>query len=121
MPFYVIPKQHPYQSGLYNLLASAAFSSASALSFSSAVRAKYDIIGLDPRGVGYSSPVQCDPDIFNERVPTLFLYKNGTTDVNDTAAFENLVNHNKRLGQSCANLTGPLLNYLDTITSYRQL
>lgn len=85
------------------------------MGFSSAVREKFDIIGLDPRGVGLSSSVKCDPNIFNQRVPTLFLNKNESTNGNDTRAFEKLVAHNSRLGKSCAKLTGPLLDQLDTI------
>ncbi|KAF5005549.1 hypothetical protein FDECE_8020 [Fusarium decemcellulare] len=40
------------------------------VAFSSELRDAYDIIGLDPRGVGQSTPVQCDPKLFNERVST---------------------------------------------------
>lgn len=41
--------------------------------------------------------------------------KNETTNSNDTSAFKKLVDHNTRLGRSCANLTGPLIDQLDTI------
>lgn len=77
-----------------------------AIRFSSALRDAYDIIGLDPRGVGQSTPVQCDPDVYNERVSTF---------VHDNAGYDELVDYGRRLGESCANLTGPLLNHLDTI------
>lgn len=63
------------------------------------------LVGLDPRGVGLSSPVQCDADIWNERV-SLF--------PTDEAEFEKLVAHNKAFGESCLNLTGNLLYYVDT-------
>ncbi|KAM5356638.1 hypothetical protein ACJ41O_003284 [Fusarium nematophilum] len=76
------------------------------IAFSSALREAYDIIGLDPRGVGQSTPVKCDPDIFNERVPTF---------VHDEDDYHALVNYSRRLGKSCAKLTGPLINHLDTI------
>ena len=85
------------------------------LGFSSAVREEYDIIGLDPRGVGQSTPVWCDPNVFNERVPTLFIGNNLGGSRNSSARYQALVNHNRRLGESCANLTGPLLDNLDTI------
>lgn len=74
--------------------------------FSPALLKAYDIIGIDPRGVGLSSPIQCDPDIYNERVP-LF--------AKTEAEFQELVNHNERLGASCQQLSGPLLQHLDTI------
>ncbi|KAK7223321.1 hypothetical protein V2G26_011324 [Clonostachys chloroleuca] len=73
---------------------------------SDAVRRVYTIIGLDPRGVGYSTPIKCDPNIYNQRIHTF---------VSDNASYQALVSHNRQFGQSCANLTGPLLNNLDTV------
>ncbi|KAK6531949.1 hypothetical protein TWF694_003113 [Orbilia ellipsospora] len=73
--------------------------------FSDQIIANYDIVGLDPRGVGLSTPVKCDPTVANVRVNTL-----PTT----TAQYNALVAHNKALGQSCASLTGPLINFLST-------
>jgi len=66
----------------------------------------FDWIGLDPRGVGLSKQVECDLKIYAERV-SLF----PTTQ----EQFDQLVDKNKRLGESCRNLTGPLLEHLDTI------
>lgn len=60
---------------------------------------------MDPRGLGLSTPVQCDPNIGNERVSYF-----PKTD----AEFNQLVAHNKALGESCLNLTGPLLGFVDT-------
>ncbi|CAH0057897.1 unnamed protein product [Clonostachys solani] len=76
------------------------------LAFSPSLREAYDIIGLDPRGVGWSTPVQCDPDIYNERVSTF---------VNDATGYNALVNYGRRLSESCAELTGPMINHLDTV------
>lgn len=70
------------------------------------LRENFDIIGLDPRGAGLSNQVQCDMSILAERV-SLF----PQTDED----FEELVDKNKRLGESCRNLTGPLFEHLDTI------
>ncbi|KAF5245808.1 hypothetical protein FAUST_1595 [Fusarium austroamericanum] len=78
----------------------------SAIEFSSDLRDAYDIIGLDPRGVGISSPVECDPKVFNERVSTYV-----TTD----EEYDALFNYSRKLGESCANLTGPLINHLDSV------
>ena len=75
------------------------------LGFTPDVNRIFDIIGLDPRGVGASTPIRCDPNIFNERVLTF---------VNGTKGYDELVDHNRRFGKSCANLTGPLLNHLDS-------
>ncbi|KAK0390112.1 hypothetical protein NLU13_3685 [Sarocladium strictum] len=74
--------------------------------FGRAVMELYDIVGLDPRGVGRSTPVRCDPELFNRRTQML---------VNSTETFEAVKQYGRDLGESCANLTGPLINYLDTI------
>lgn len=74
------------------------------------IREHYDLIGADPRGVGMSTPIICNATIGSQRVnpyPT------------DDVAFEELVAHNKALGASCANLTGPLINFVDTISAAR--
>ncbi|KAM0429732.1 hypothetical protein ACHAPT_006338 [Fusarium lateritium] len=76
------------------------------LEFSNDLQDVYDIVGLDPRGAGFSTPVQCDPDIFNERVATF---------VEDEAGYKKLLNYSRRLGESCTKLTGPLINHLDSI------
>jgi pimeloyl-ACP methyl ester carboxylesterase len=62
---------------------------------------------MDPRGLGLSTPIKCDPTIGNERISYF-----PTTD----AEFERLVAHNKALGQSCLDLTGPLAGYVDTVS-----
>jgi hypothetical protein len=59
--------------------------------------ASFDIIGLDPRGVGLSHQAQCDLDMYTERV-SLFLQTE--------ADFEILLDKNKRLSETCRNLTG---------------
>lgn len=71
---------------------------------------RFDLIGLDPRGVGLSTNVKCDPDVYNQRVsffPT-------TQD-----EYEDLVAYNKQVGESCRNLTGPLIDFVDTISAAR--
>ncbi|KAI0438094.1 TAP-like protein-domain-containing protein [Xylaria telfairii] len=77
-------------------------------SFDPEIRARFDIIGLDPRGVGISTPVQCDPEVFNRRVK--FMPK--TED-----EYEALVQYNKDLGASCREKTGSLLEFVDTISA----
>lgn len=73
--------------------------------------ASFDIIAVDPRGVGFSNQVKCDASIYTERMS---LFPQNEQD------FERLVDKNKRLGQSCRNLTGPLVDHLDTIRSVTQ-
>jgi pimeloyl-ACP methyl ester carboxylesterase len=74
--------------------------------FNKNVMEMYDLIGLDPRGVGTSTPVKCNPKIFNRRVQTL---------INSTKTYEAAKRYGQDLGESCASLTGPLIDHLDTI------
>jgi pimeloyl-ACP methyl ester carboxylesterase len=80
--------------------------------FSAATREHFDVIGVDPRGVGLSSPVRCDPALLNREV-SLF--------PKDEAGFQRLVARNRALGRSCRELTGPLLEHLDTVSAARDL
>lgn len=80
--------------------------------FGQSVLQNYDIIGLDPRGVGMSHPIKCDPDIYNERVSSF-----PTTE----EEFQGLIDHNMALGKSCIELTGRLINNLDTVNVARDL
>ena len=82
------------------------------LYFGEPVLQNYDIIGLDPRGVGMSQPVKCDPKTYNERISSF---------PSAVAGLQSLVAHNEALGKSCAELTGPLINYLDTVSVARDM
>jgi hypothetical protein len=65
-------------------------------------------VGLDPRGVGLSNQVQCDPAIYAERV-SLF--------PQTEEELAKLKDKNRRLGESCLNHTGRVFEHLDTIRS----
>ncbi|WP_158607909.1 alpha/beta hydrolase [Nocardia panacis] len=81
--------------------------------FPAEVRARFDLIGFDPRGVGTSKPaVRCDPELANRR-PDAF--------VADQAGYDALVAANKAFGASCQKLTGPLLDHLDSVAVARDL
>jgi pimeloyl-ACP methyl ester carboxylesterase len=67
---------------------------------------RYDIIGLDPRGVGLGTPVQCDPGIFNQRVPRF---------VKTEQEFSKLVQWSKAFSESCKNKTGLLFDHMNTV------
>ncbi|KAJ4304617.1 hypothetical protein N0V90_000143 [Kalmusia sp. IMI 367209] len=67
----------------------------------------FDLIGLDPRGVGLSNAVQCDQEIWAERVSWF---------PKTQEEYDALVDKNRRYGESCREKTGPLLEYLDTIS-----
>ena len=70
------------------------------------------MIGLDPRGVGASTPVRCDPAIWNERVSRF---------PRSQAEFDALVAHNQALGESCLRLTRPPLGHVDTVSVARDM
>ncbi|KAL9041288.1 MAG: hypothetical protein Q9214_004161 [Letrouitia sp. 1 TL-2023] len=80
--------------------------------FGQSVLQSYDVIGLDPRGVGLSQSVRCDPNIYNERVSSFPVTEQ---------EFQRLRAHNQALGKSCAKLTGRLIDHLDTVNVARDM
>lgn len=77
--------------------------------FSDVVRERFDIIGMDPRGVGLSTPnVMCDTDISNEMLPRL--------DPNNQTSFDLFAASTRRLAESCRKRTGALFDNVDTIS-----
>ena len=83
----------------------------------STLRANYDIVGFDPRGVGHSTAVNCGGakvlDHFNyDIVP-------GTPGTDSWIA--ELEKENAQFGQDCLDHTGPLLQYVDTNSAARDL
>ncbi|KAK3675838.1 hypothetical protein LTR78_004479 [Recurvomyces mirabilis] len=81
-----------------------------AASFSHEVTSKYDLIAVDPRGLGLSTPIQCDTDLWNERLSYF---------PKTEAEFDRMVQHNIALGKSCLELTGNLLFHVDTLSIAR--
>ena len=65
----------------------------------------FDIIGIDPRGIGLSGQVQCNASIYLESVS---LFPQSQSD------YDKLVDRNKRFGESCMAGTGELLGFIDT-------
>lgn len=80
--------------------------------WSSELLNQYDLIGLDPRGTGLSSPIICDQNIWNQRVPT--------TPKNEDE-YKQLVAHNKAFSESCKKGTGPIFDFLDTTSAARDM
>src|SRR4051794_34899143 len=66
---------------------------------------RFDLIGMDPRGIGTSTPVKCDPAVFNRPV-SLF--------PRTAAEFEQVASWASAFGKSCLERTGPLLAHVDT-------
>jgi pimeloyl-ACP methyl ester carboxylesterase len=102
----------PGGSGTKVVLGVAQLQNSSFPFFSSALLSHYDIIGLDPRGVGLSTPVRCNPDLWNKRI-SMF--------PSDEQRFAELVATTKAIGASCANLTGMLFNHLDTTSVVKDI
>jgi pimeloyl-ACP methyl ester carboxylesterase len=76
------------------------------------LRRRFDLIGMDPRGVGTSTPVRCDPEVFNR--PVSFFPRN-------PAQFGRLARWARDLGRSCRERTGPLLGHVDTLSVARDM
>lgn len=78
------------------------------------IKDSFDILAIDPRGIGVNYPVKCDPT-FGARDLSSALYPDNETD------FNNAVQLFKSLAQSCVNRTGNIINYMDTLTSAKDL
>jgi pimeloyl-ACP methyl ester carboxylesterase len=78
--------------------------------FSATLRARFDIVGLDPRGTGDSVQPRCGINPFTPQT-TLF--------PRTEQQFEQLRRHNREVGLSCLQQTGPLLAHMDTVTAAR--
>ncbi len=80
--------------------------------FSRELRAHYDIVGFDPRGVGDSSPVWC-PSPANLGVPDL--------DLTTAAGRDTALTKAEHFADACAAMTGPLLTHVGTADVARDL
>ena len=78
--------------------------------FPAEVRRRFDIVGVDPRGFGQNEPIRCG-------MPALTA--EGTLWPRTEAQFNELVRHNRALGQSCLELSGDRVRHVDTISVVR--
>ncbi|MEU8615046.1 alpha/beta fold hydrolase [Actinoplanes sp. NPDC048791] len=78
--------------------------------FSATVRARFDLVALDPRGMGTSVHVQCG---LNPIVAETTLFPR------TEQQFDQLRRHNRAVGLSCLEHTGALLKHMDTVTVAR--
>jgi len=83
--------------------------------FSQSVRANYDLVGFDPRGVKRSAPVTCMTDA--ERDASRAKVYALETDAGLAAALAD----NKAIGAQCAAQTGPVLGHIDTVSAAKDL
>ena len=78
--------------------------------FSPALLARFDLVAMDPRGVGASRPIRCGLPVFPAHI-TLF--------PRTAREFKKLHDYGARLGRSCLRRSGPLLGHVDTISVAR--
>ncbi|MFI7494867.1 alpha/beta hydrolase [Kocuria sp. M4R2S49] len=79
------------------------------------VRAAYDIVGFDPRGVGSSTAVECVDDA------TLDAMRAGSVDPDTPEGLAQAVAAAERWAAACAANTGPLLGEVDTVSAAKDL
>ena len=80
--------------------------------FGAEVRRRFDIVGMDPRGVGRSTPVLCDRDLVDARPQPL---------IGSEREYAAMIGHNRRLAADCAKRTGPVFGHVDTASVVRDL
>jgi pimeloyl-ACP methyl ester carboxylesterase len=78
--------------------------------FPADLRARFDIVGLDPRGFGSNEPIRC-------RVPVLT--PDGTLFPRTQAQFDKMVRNNRAIADSCVAESGDMVRHLDTISVAR--
>jgi pimeloyl-ACP methyl ester carboxylesterase len=78
--------------------------------FSAALRARFDIVGFDPRGVGRSHPVVCSPALLDAAPSPLIAGRQ---------QYDAVVAYNRRLTADCRAHTGPLYDHVDTLSVAR--
>ena len=83
-----------------------------------AVREKYDVVGFDPRGVGYSDAIYCGD---GELLDRAFLSPGEAKDVGSAKSLAEAQEIGSRLAQACEQGSGDLLGYVDTISSARDM
>ncbi|MDL4773124.1 MULTISPECIES: alpha/beta hydrolase [Thermomonosporaceae] len=80
--------------------------------FSKEIQRRFDIVGLDPRGVGKSNPVVCSTTLLAARPSPL---------MTGQADFEATVAYNNELRKDCRARTGPLADHVDTLSMVQDL
>ncbi|WP_230860803.1 alpha/beta hydrolase [Actinoplanes aureus] len=80
--------------------------------FNAEVSERFDIVGLDPRGVGRSAPVLCDQKLVDEKPSPL-----PTTE----AEFDAIATFNQRLAADCSARSGPAFHHADSVSVVRDM
>lgn len=80
--------------------------------FDAGVRRRFDIVGIDPRGVGRSAPILCDQALVDQRPDPLY---------RDEARFAAAERYNRRLAADCARRSGAITGHADTVSVVRDM
>ncbi|MFI5429177.1 alpha/beta hydrolase [Aeromicrobium sp. UC242_57] len=116
-------KVHPGDGATRSLLVNPGGPGGSAIDFSNTmfnrlpaeVLKMYDVVGVDPRGVGLSSPLECLSDKqFDE-----FIATDSTPD--DAAELAAMRQSSTELGQACQQNSGPLAAHVSTVEAARDM
>ncbi|MER6298583.1 alpha/beta hydrolase [Kitasatospora sp. NPDC001539] len=86
-----------------------------ARTYDGSVRARYDLVGLDPRGVGRSNPVSC---LSGERMDAFTAVD---LEPGDQRAVDALVAADKEFAEGCRRQAGPALGHLSTVEAARDM
>mgnify|MGYP000240459337 CR=1 FL=1 len=84
---------------------------------SKALRAQYNIVGFDPRGVQHSSPVNC----FNARQMDTFLYGDSGYPLGSSKDLSYTRKLISSFSKACKAKTGELLGHVDTISAAKDM
>ena len=80
------------------------------------IRAAYDVVSFDPRGVGQSTPVTCGDDAaLTDR------YYTRDPDIDNQADLDQARTLVRLFGRACLAATGPLLGEVDTVSTAHDL
>ncbi|MEY2773114.1 MAG: hypothetical protein RJB51_535, partial [Actinomycetota bacterium] len=82
---------------------------------SDTLRENFDIVGFDPRGVGFSTPVECLDDEQTEKYIALDGSPDDQTEIDQAQAMSEL------FAQSCATNSPDIYKFLDTISAARDV
>jgi pimeloyl-ACP methyl ester carboxylesterase len=83
--------------------------------FSQSVRATYDLVGFDPRGVKRSAAVKCMTDAERDTA------RSKIYDYETDAGIAAVLADNKAIAEQCAAQTGPSLAHIDTVSAAKDL
>jgi pimeloyl-ACP methyl ester carboxylesterase len=86
-----------------------------ALGYPTAVTSRYDMVGVDPRGVDRSAPIECVTDKQMDALAAI------DTTPDNTAEINALVASDRSFDAGCNRRSGPLLAHVSTVDSARDM